>query len=180
MDIFFTLSYQYVLQEDAGSVAGRLANILSREGSRGVLLAENSFRLGHPWGISNKGIFVDAQPAYLSGSFDPLTPLTIPSPVPGEAPSYQPRTLVDIRIRPHLLLVVTAYLVSVFLLLDLLGIELFWKSNYLLRLGFLCLLGISDAWAIFRATGSLKRKFESVFTTDATLFPPGSRPSASP
>lgn len=178
MDIFFTHAYQYVLYEDAGSVAARLARVLSRARSRGTLLAENSFRLGHPWAVSSKGFFVDAQPAYLSGSFDAIAPITIPPVAPGEAPGYQARTLVDVRIRPHLLLVAVAYFVSIFLFLDLLGIELFWKNNYLLRLGCLCTLGIADVWAIFRAIGSLKKKFESAFVRNTTLSQPGNPPAA--
>ena len=97
MDIFFTHSYQYILEEDAGSVAGRLGDIIARTGSRGGMLAENGFRLGHPWGLWSI--------AYLSGSLDALKPRIIP----GDPQEYQPRTLADIRIRPNLFLVAAAY-----------------------------------------------------------------------
>jgi hypothetical protein len=149
LDIFFTHSYQYILEEDAGSVAARLNDMITRTGSRGGLLAENGFRVGHPWGFWSI--------AYLSGSLDALKPTVIP----GDPPEYQPRTLVDIRIRPNLFLVVTAYVVAVLLVLDMMGIELFLKSNYLLRLLLLCVLGITSVWAIFFSVGQLRKQFEA-------------------
>jgi hypothetical protein len=156
MDIFFTQGFQYVLEEDISSFAGRLVEFLSRSG--GTLLAENSFRVGHPLGGS---LFSGGRLAYLSGSFDPMAPKILPPPSTGEAAVHQPRTLVDIRIRPNFLLVVIAYIASVILLMDLLGFELFWKNQYLLRLGLLVAIAAVDVWAIFFVTARMKKKFES-------------------
>ena len=148
MDIFFTHSYQYILEEDARSVAGRL-------GPHSLLQAENSFRLGHPWGLTRGG-WLEAQLAYLSGSFDAMKPLVFP----GDPPRYQPRTLIDIRIRPNLFLVVVAYVSVLLLILDMLGIELFLKSAYLLRLAIVSLVVIGSVWAIFFCTAQLRKQFE--------------------
>jgi hypothetical protein len=128
--------------------------------------------MGHPWGLSPGG-WLETQPAYLSGSFDAMAPIVVPSREPGEPPEYRPRTLIDIRIRPNLFLVVLVYLVSIFMVLDLLGIELFWKSQYLLRLGMLCVLGVTSVWAIFHSVGSLKKKFEDRYLSPS---PPDSPP----
>ena len=149
MDIFFTHSYQYILEEDAPTVATRLTELIDRIGAGGGLMAENGFRLGSPWGLWSI--------AYLSGNLDALKPRVIPN----DPPEYKPRTLIDIRIRPNLFLVVTAYVVAVLMILDMMGIELFLKSNYLLRLLFLCVLGIASVWAIFFSVGRLKKQFEA-------------------
>jgi hypothetical protein len=169
LDIFFTHSYQYILEEETGSVAGRLATLLA--GTGGSLLAENSFRLGHPWGLSIRGWF-EGQLAYLSGTFDAMTPLVLPPGVAGEGPAYQPRTLIDIRIRPNLFLVVIAYAASVFLCLDVLGIELFWRSRYLLRLALLCVLALGSVWLILTSVAQVRRRFEVLLIPA----PPGTRP----
>jgi hypothetical protein len=153
LDIFFTHSYQYILEEDAGSVAARITESLTRPGSRGGLLAENGFRLGHPWGLWSI--------AYLSGSLDAMKPRVVSS----DPPQYQSRTLVDIRIRPNLFLVVTAYVLAVLLMLDMMGIELFMRSNYLLRLLLLCAAGITSVWAIFFSVGQLRKQFESLLVS---------------
>lgn len=73
---------------------------------------------------------------------------------------YKHRALVDIRIRPNLFIVVVTYLVSVLLVLDLLGIELFWRSNYLLRLGLLFLTEAVLVWVTYKVTAQLKKRFE--------------------
>ena len=147
LDIFFTHIYQYILEEDAGSVSVRLAKFLGRDGS---MLAENGFRLGHPWTLLT--------PAYLSGSYDPMHPTQLDAP---------PKTLIDVRIRPNFLLVVITYAAAVLLILDILGIELFWKSQYLLRLALVCGIGLLSLWAIFSLTTQLRKQFES-----AILSPP--------
>lgn len=149
LDIFFTHSFQYILEEDAGTVAARITDVLTRKGPRGRLLAENGFRLGHPWGIWSI--------AYLSGSLDTMKPKVVSI----DPPEYRARTLVDIRIRPNLFIVATAYVVAVLLVLDMMGIELFLKSNYLLRLLLLCVLGIASVWAIFFGVGQLRKQFET-------------------
>ncbi|GEM_PF-5265587 len=149
LDIFFTHIYQYILEEDAGSVSVRLAKFLGREG-RGSMLAENGFRLGHPWTLLT--------PAYLSGTYDPMHPTQLDAP---------PRTLIDVRIRPNFFLVVITYAAAVLLVLDILGIELFWKSQYLLRLAVVSGIGLAALWAIFSLTNQLRKQFES-----AILSPP--------
>jgi hypothetical protein len=158
LDIFFTHAYQYVLEEDITAVTVRLASFLARSG--GTLLAENGFRMGHPWGLVRKGIF-DNRLAYLSGALEPMAPLVLPPPAPGEPPQYRARTLVDIRIRPNVFLVLAAYAAAVLLVLDFLGIELFLKSAYLLRIGLVCLLAIGAAWSIFFFTAQLRKQFEA-------------------
>jgi hypothetical protein len=166
LDIFFTHSYQYILEEDPGSVATRLTTVL--KGSRVVFLAENGFRLGHPWGLSPSG-WSDAKLAYLSGTLDPMTPRTIP----GDPPLVQPRTLIDIRIRPNLFLVALAYVSALLLILDMVGIELFWKNAYLLRLALVCVLVIGSTWAIFYCIAQLRKQFEVRILSP---FPPDSLP----
>lgn len=146
LDIFFTQSYQYVLEEDVTTVSARLASFLSRTG--GTALAENSFRFGHPWG----------RLAYLSGSLDAMAPLALP----GDPPIYRARTLVDVRIRPNLFLVLTTYCVTLLLILDMMGIELFWKSHYLIRLTLLCALEVGAVWAVFFLINQLRRQFEAL------------------
>jgi hypothetical protein len=165
LDIFLTQRYQYTLEEDASSVAARLLSALSRGVSKGAVLAENGFRLGHPWRLTPTA-WLDTQFAYLSGSLDPLSPIKLqPDPLTGE-PQYKPRTLIDIRIRPNLFLVIIAYVTGILLIMDVLGIELFWRSNYLLRLGLYVCLELCSVWLIFLATGYLKKKFEKIMFTD--------------
>lgn len=148
-----------MLEEDVTSVSARLGSFLMRTG--GTTLAENSFRLGHPWGLAQKGFF-DSRLAYLSGTLDPMAPLVLPPPAPGEPPEYRARTLVDVRIRPNLFLVLLAYAVSLVLLLDMMGIELFWKSQYLLRLLLLCVLEVGAVWSVFFTVSQLRRQFEAL------------------
>lgn len=160
LDIFFTQSYQYTLEEDAETVYRRLLPTLTQLGFKGSVLAENGFRLGHPWKFPPipGG---DTHLAYLSGNVDALPPKRLPTLTPGEEAQYISRTLTDIRIRPNLFIVILTYLVSVLLLLDLLGIELFWRVNYVLRLTFLFASEGLLVWLIYIACNGLKKKFES-------------------
>jgi hypothetical protein len=159
LDIFLTQRFQYTLEEDADSITVRLFQALSRLGYKGSIQAENGFRLGHPWKLP-PGSWADSHLAYLSGSIDALPPLRIPPTEAGGEPLYKHRALVDIRIRPNLFIVVVTYLVSVLLVLDLLGIELFWRSNYLLRLGLLFLTEAVLVWVTYKVTAQLKKRFE--------------------
>jgi hypothetical protein len=160
LDIFFTQRYEYTLEEDADIAASQLLSTLSGPGFRGTILAENGFRLDHPWRIvpfSRRGTHL----AYLSGSIDYLPPLKLPSPEPAGDPVYIPRATIDVRIRPNLLLVFITYLTTLLLGLDLLGIELFWRTNYLLRLGAITAVEIGSIWLMFRVCANLKTRFET-------------------
>jgi hypothetical protein len=160
LDIFFTQSYQYTLEEDAETVYRRLLPTLTQLGFTGSVLAENGFRLGHPWKFSPIP-WGDTHLAYLSGYVDTLPPKRIPPLIPGAETEYISRTLTDIRIRPNLFIVILTYLVTVLLLLDLLGIELFWRVNYLLRLTVLFVSEGLLVWVIYIACNGLRKKFES-------------------
>ena len=161
MDIFFTQRYQYILEEDAESASVHLLSALARAGAKGVILAENGFRLGHPWRLT-PGTSFQSHLAYLSGSIDPMAPLKIPPPETGGDFTYIHRTSIEIRIRPNLFLVLVAYLVTVLLGLDLFGIELFRMVNYLVRLGLFVTIEIFIVWLIFYVTGNLKKRLDKV------------------
>jgi hypothetical protein len=160
LDIFFTQSYQYTLDQDAETVYRRLLPTLAELDFKGSILAENGFRLGHPWKFPPIP-WGDTHLAYLSGNVDAMPPKRLPTLNPGEEPVYISRTLADIRIRPNLLIVILTYLVSVLLLLDLLGIELFWRVNYLLRLTVLFVSEGFLVWLIWSSCLGLRKKFES-------------------
>jgi hypothetical protein len=172
LDIFFTQRYQYTLEEDADIAAARLLSAVSGPGFRGTIQAENGFRLGHPWRIIPSP-WLDTQLAYLSGLIDHLPPRKLPAPDPEGNPVYAQRATIDIRIRPNLFLVIITYCITLLLALDLLGIELFWRSDYLLRLGLYVCLEITSVWMIFFVTKNLKKRFEKIMSRIPTLFPAG-------
>jgi len=161
LDIFFTQRYQYILEEDAESASVHLLSALSRAGAKGVILAENGFRLGHPWRLT-PGANFHSHLAYLSGSIDPMAPLKSAPQEPGGEPTYIFRTSIEIRIRPNLFLVLIVYLVTILLGLDLFGIELLRMVNYLVRLGLFVTIEIFTVWLVFYVTGNLKKRLDKI------------------
>ena len=161
LDIFFTQRYEYTLEEDADIAASQLLSTLAGPGLRGTIMAENGFRLGHRRKMI-PFLRTGTHLAYLSGSIDYLPPLKMPPPEPGGDPVYIPRATIEVRIRPNLLFVFITYITTVILGLDLLGIELFWRANYLLRLGILTSVEVGSVWLMFHVCGNLKKQFEKI------------------
>lgn len=175
LDIFFTHRYEYTLEEDADIAASQLLSTLSRPDLGGTIMAENGFRLGHRRKMI-PFLRTGTHLAYLSGSIDYLLPLKMPPPEPGGDPVYVPRATIEIRIRPNLLFVIIAYITTVLLGLDLLGIELFWRTNYLLRLGILTSVEVASVWLMFNVCAHLKKRFERVLFGTPILSPPDTLP----
>ena len=161
MDIFFTQRYEYTLNEDADAATARLFSAIPVSGLRGTVLAENGFRLGHPFKMIP---FLPGWThlAYLSGSVDHLLPKRLPPLEPDGDPVYVSRAVIEIRIRPNLFFVILTYCATLLLGLDLLGIELFWRSNYLLRLAVVTGVEVGCIWVMLSACAGLKKRFDKV------------------